>query len=85
MESAERQPRLNGRKVRSVYLITYSKANVEIIASRESFAVVVLDSFQMLIPQAKLKFYNGYAVRNVIRMVKFTITEPLNLIEIGDG
>ena len=46
MESAERGPRLNGRKVRSVYLITYSKANVEIIASRESFALVVLDSFQ---------------------------------------
>ena len=30
----------------SVCLITYSKANVEIIASRESFAVVMLDSFQ---------------------------------------
>ena len=37
---------MNGRGFRSVYLITYSKANVEIIASRESLAVVVLDSFQ---------------------------------------
>ena len=46
MESAERGPRLNGRRVRSVYLITYSEPNVEIIASRESFAVIVLDSFQ---------------------------------------
>ena len=46
MESAERRQRLNGRRVKSVYLITYSKANVEIIASRESFAVIVLDSFQ---------------------------------------
>ena len=46
MERTESWPRLNGRRVRSVYLITYGKANVEIIASRESFAVVVLDSFQ---------------------------------------
>ena len=39
MERAERGPRLNGRRVRSVYLITYSKASVEIIALRESFAM----------------------------------------------
>ena len=39
MERAERGPRLNCRRVRSVYLITYSKASVEIIASRESFAM----------------------------------------------
>lgn len=55
MESAERRPRLNGRRVRSVYLITYSKANVEIIASRESFAVVVLDSFQNADPTSKTR------------------------------
>ena len=55
MESAERRTRLNGRKVRSVYLITYSKANVEIISSRESFAVVVLDSFQNADATSKTK------------------------------
>ena len=55
MERAERGPRLNGRRVRSVYLITYSKANVDIIASRESFAVVVLDSFQNADPTSKTK------------------------------
>ena len=55
MESAEQWPRLNGRRVRSVYLITYSKSNVEIIASRESFAVVVLDSFQNVDPTTKTR------------------------------
>ena len=55
MESAERRPRLNGRGFRSVYLITYSKANVEIIASRESLAVVVLDSFQNADPTSKTR------------------------------
>ena len=47
--------RLNGRRVRTVYLITYSKANVEIIASRESFAVEVLDSFQNADPTSKTR------------------------------
>ena len=55
MQIAERTPSLNGRRVRSVYLITYSKANVEIIASRDSFAVVVLDSFQNADPASKTK------------------------------
>ena len=55
MESGERGPRLNGRKVRSVYLITYSKANAEIIESRESFALVVLDSFQNADPTSNAK------------------------------
>ena len=85
MESAACWPGLNGRRVRSVYLITYSKANIEIIASNESSAVVVLDSFQNADPTSKTKVYNGCAVRNIIRMVKFTITWLLNLIEIGDG
>lgn len=55
MESAGRGARLNGRQIRSVYLITYSKADVEIIASRDSFAVVVLDSFQNADPTSKSK------------------------------
>ena len=55
MERAEHRPRLNGRRVRSVYLITYSKANVEIIVSHESFAVVVLHSFQNADPTSKTK------------------------------
>ena len=41
--------------MRSVYLITYSKANAEIIESRESFALVVLDSFQNADPTSKAK------------------------------
>ena len=86
MQSAEHGPHLNSRKVRSVYLITYSKTNIEIIASHESFVVVVLDFFsKILFPEAKLKLYNGCAIRNVIRMVKFTITWPLNFIKIGNG
>ena len=55
MESGERGPRLNGRKVRSVYQITYSKENAEIIESRESFAPVVLDSFQNADPTSNAK------------------------------
>ena len=55
MESEGRGARLNGRQIRSVYLITYSKADVEIIASRDSFAVVVLDSFQNADPTSKTK------------------------------
>ena len=41
MESARRGAHWSGRQIRSVYLITYSKADVEIIASRDSFAVVI--------------------------------------------
>lgn len=55
MESEGRGACLNGRQIRSVYLITYSKADVEIIASRDSFAVVVLDSFQNADPTSKTK------------------------------
>ena len=36
---------LNSRKVRRVYLVTYSQANLEIVPSRESFARIVLDAF----------------------------------------
>ena len=36
---------LSRRQVRSVYLITYSRANSELVDSRNSFARVVLDSF----------------------------------------
>ena len=56
MERAERGPRLNGRRVRSVYLVAYSKANVETIALRESFSsLVVLDSFQNADSTSKTK------------------------------
>ena len=36
---------LSRRQVRSVYLITYSRANSELVDSRNSFVRVVLDSF----------------------------------------
>jgi hypothetical protein len=36
---------LNRRQVRSVYLITYSRAVPEIIDSRSSFASIILDAF----------------------------------------
>ena len=36
---------LSRRQVRSVYLITYSRANAELVDSRNSFACLVLDSF----------------------------------------
>ena len=37
---------LGRRQLRSVYLVTYSQANSEIVDSRESFALIVLDSFE---------------------------------------
>ena len=36
---------LRSREVRSVYLITYSRADLEVVASREEFSRLVLDSF----------------------------------------
>ncbi len=36
---------LSAREVRSVYLITYSQANVDIVATREELSRIVLDSF----------------------------------------
>ena len=36
---------LGSRQVRSIYLITYSRANEEIVPNRESFVQLVLDSF----------------------------------------
>ena len=37
---------LNRRQMRSVYLITYSQADAERVPSRDSFAVIVLGSFE---------------------------------------
>ena len=51
MEGAERTASLKNRQIRSVYLITYSKA--EIIASRDSFAVVVLNYLNNADPSCK--------------------------------
>lgn len=47
--------RLSRRKVRSVYLITYSRAQPERIESRDSFAVKVLDSFENANPNTTSK------------------------------
>ena len=44
---------LKGRQIRSIYLIMYSKADAEIIASCESFAVAVLDYFENADPSSK--------------------------------
>ena len=53
MERAESEANLENRQIRSVYLVTYSKANAEIIASSDSFALVVLDSFNNADPSCK--------------------------------
>ena len=44
---------LRSRQIRSVYLITYSQADTEMVSSRNSFAVIVLDSFQNADPQSQ--------------------------------
>ena len=44
---------LSSRQLHSVYLITYSQADTEIVSSRDSFAVIVLDSFQNADPQSQ--------------------------------
>ena len=44
-DSTEQSESLGSRQVRSVYLITYSRANEEIVPNRESFVQLVLDSF----------------------------------------
>lgn len=46
---------MSRRKVRSVYLITYSRAQPERIESRDSFAVKVLDSFENANPNTTSK------------------------------
>jgi len=42
----EDQQLLSSRQVRSVYLLTYSQADVDVVPSREEFSRVVLDSFK---------------------------------------
>lgn len=42
--TGQSQP-LGSRQVRSIYLITYSRANQKIVPNRESFVQLVLDSF----------------------------------------
>ena len=37
--------RLNSRRVRLVYLLTYSQADLELVPTREEFSCIVLDSF----------------------------------------
>ena len=44
---------LSSRQTRSVYLITYSQADTEIVSSHYSFAVIVLDSFQNADPRSQ--------------------------------
>ena len=44
-DATERSEALGSRQVRSIYLITYSRANEEIVPNRESFVQLVLDSF----------------------------------------
>ena len=46
---------LNRRQMRTVYLVTYSRADADIVSSRDSFAVVVLDSFLNDDPNAQGK------------------------------
>ena len=44
---------LGRRQLRSVYLVTYSQANSEIVDSRESFVLIVLDSFENADPKCR--------------------------------
>ena len=44
-DATERSEALGSRQVRSIYLITYSRANEDIVPNRESFVQLVLDSF----------------------------------------
>ena len=37
---------LMSRQVRHIYLLTYSRANLELVPTREEFSRLVLDSFQ---------------------------------------
>ena len=46
---------LNRRQMRTVYLVTYSRTDADIVSSRDSFAVVVLDSFLNDDPNAQGK------------------------------
>ena len=44
-DATEQSEALGSRQVRSIYLITYNRANEEIVPNRESFVQLVLDSF----------------------------------------
>ena len=44
-DATEQSESLGSRQVRSIYLITYSRGNEEIVPNRESFVQLVLDSF----------------------------------------
>lgn len=48
-----RDDNLSNRQHRSVYLITYSQADEQIVSSRESFAVIVLDAFENSDPETQ--------------------------------
>ena len=43
---------LNPREVRRVYLITYSRANTDIVPSRNSFSRIVLKAFRNTRPES---------------------------------
>ena len=49
------QEALGGKEVRSVYLITYSQANLDLFPTREEFASAVVKSFA----NAMRKLYSG--------------------------
>ena len=49
-DATEQSESLGSRQVRSIYLITYSRANEEIVPNRESFVQLVLDSFRQCRP-----------------------------------
>ena len=44
-DAAEQSEALGSRQAQSIYLITYNRANEEIVPNRESFVQLVLDSF----------------------------------------
>ena len=46
MPFSEGHDDLGAREVRRVYLITYSKANLEIVPTRNSFAQIILEAFE---------------------------------------
>ena len=44
-DATEQSEALGSRQAQSIYLITYNRANEEIVPNRESFVQLVLDSF----------------------------------------
>ena len=61
-------------KVRSVYLLTYSQADLSTVPTREDFAHMVLEAFSKREQTANPKFCSGSAAKKNTSVKGFTIT-----------